>query len=141
MKFTVTKADVWMATIEDREGGAAEKLEPLAKAGANLEFILVHRLPEQAGKGVAYVAPIEGIRAITAAQDAGFEKVVNFCKLRIEGADQPGLCAVVTRAVANAGISLRGLTSTVIGGRFVAYLTLNKTQDAAKAMSVLNNLT
>ena len=141
MKFTVTKADVWMATIEDREGGAAEKLEPLAKAGASLEFVLVHRLPEQAGKGVAYVAPIEGVRAISVAQEAGFEKVVNFCKLRIEGADEPGLGAEITRAVANAGISLRGLTSTVIGGKFVAYLTLDKTQDAAKAMSVLNNLT
>src|SRR5918999_1147470 len=40
MALKVAKADVWAVTIDDRPGGAAEKLETLSKAGANLEMLL-----------------------------------------------------------------------------------------------------
>ena len=44
MALKVTKADIWAATLEDRAGGAAERLEALSKAGANLEMVLArHR--------------------------------------------------------------------------------------------------
>ena len=48
MPLKVTKADVWAATIEDRAGGAADQLEKLSKAGANLEMLLARRSAEQA---------------------------------------------------------------------------------------------
>ena len=38
MALKVSKADVWAVTIDDRPGGAAEKLETLSRAGANLEM-------------------------------------------------------------------------------------------------------
>jgi len=34
MKFKVSRADMWSATIEDQPGGAARVLDPVAKAGA-----------------------------------------------------------------------------------------------------------
>jgi len=33
MGFLISDVKVWVATIEDRPGGLARKLEPLAKAG------------------------------------------------------------------------------------------------------------
>ena len=36
MALKVAKCEVWAVTIDDRPGGAAEKLETLSKAGANL---------------------------------------------------------------------------------------------------------
>ncbi len=41
MALKATRVDVWTATVEDRPGGGAEKLEALAEGGANLEFVLM----------------------------------------------------------------------------------------------------
>jgi hypothetical protein len=51
-----------MTTQEDRAGGTAVKLEPLAKAGANLEFVLAQHMPEHTDKGIAFIAPVKGPR-------------------------------------------------------------------------------
>jgi len=40
MKLDVVREDVWAVGIEDRPGDLAEKLEALAQAGANLEFVI-----------------------------------------------------------------------------------------------------
>ena len=40
MKLKVSRAEMWSATIEDQAGGAAAVLEPVAKAGADFEFVL-----------------------------------------------------------------------------------------------------
>lgn len=140
MKLKVTRVDVWNATIEDRAGGAAEKLEPLAKAGANFEFVLTRRTPEQPGKGIVFVAPVKGTKITKAAQEAGLTKPVDIYSVRIEGADKPGQCARITRALADAGISFRGLSATAIGRKFVSYLALDSANDVAKAVSALKKL-
>ena len=140
MKLKVSRGDTWMATIEDRAGGAAEKLKPLAQAGADLEFVLVQRTPERDGKGIVTVAPIRGFKVIKAAEAAGFEKPQSLCRVRIEGPDKPGLAAKITGAVAGVGISFRRLTQVAIRGRFVAYLALDSVEDAEKAMRVLKKL-
>ena len=38
MKLKVSRTDVWAATIDDRPGGLADKLDALAAAGANLKL-------------------------------------------------------------------------------------------------------
>jgi len=43
MKFKVSRADMWSATIEDQPGGAARVLDPVAKAGANSEFAFARK--------------------------------------------------------------------------------------------------
>ena len=43
MALKVTKAELWSVTIDDQAGGAAGKIEPLSKAGANFEFVFARR--------------------------------------------------------------------------------------------------
>jgi len=53
MKFKITRAEMWKATIDDRPGGAASVLDPVARAGANLEFALARRAAEDAVRAAA----------------------------------------------------------------------------------------
>jgi hypothetical protein len=140
MKLKVNRVDVWTAAIEDRSGGAAEKLEPLAQAGASFEFVLARRTPEEPGKGILFVAPVKGAKVMKAAQALGLAKREDVCSVRIEGADRPGMMAAVARALGNAGISFRGLSGTAVGRKFVGYVALDTADDATKAASVLRKL-
>ncbi len=140
MKLSVTRMDVWAATIEDRPGGLGEKLEALAAAGANLEFIVSRRAPDKPGKGVAFVTPVKGAKQVKAAQTAGFQRTDSLHSVRLEGADKPGAGASITRALAEAGVNLRGLSAAAIGRNFVCYLALDTAQDATKAAAVLKKL-
>ncbi|HEY0569791.1 MAG TPA: hypothetical protein VGD13_16930 [Xanthobacteraceae bacterium] len=139
MALKVTKADVWATTVEDRAGGAAEKLEALAKAGANLEMVLARR-SDQPGQGVMFVTPVKGAKAVKAAQAAGFGKPENIHSLRIEGGDKPGLGARIARALGDAGVSFRGISAVAIGRKFISYLACDSAEDAAKAIRVLRKL-
>ncbi|MBM4088517.1 MAG: ACT domain-containing protein [Planctomycetes bacterium] len=140
MTVTVTRTDVWAASIADQAGGLAGKLTPLADAGAQLEFVISRRAPEKPGTGVVFVAPLKGAAQLKAAKAAGFEKKANMHSLRIEGPDKPGLGAKLTSALAQAGINLRGLSAAALGKRYVMYLALDTAADASKAMRVLKGL-
>jgi hypothetical protein len=141
MKLDVSRTDTWAATIDDRPGGLAQSLEALAAAGANLEFIIARRTPEQPGQGVVFVTPLKGAKLVKAAKAAGFEKTDSLHTLRLEGPDKPGLCAKITQAVAEAGINLRGLSAAALGRQCVTHLALDTAQDATKAMALLKKLT
>ena len=134
-----SKAQVWVATIEDRAGGVADKLEALAGSGASLEMALARRT-EEPGKGVLFVTPLKGAKATRAAQQAGFALPANIHSVRIEGADRPGLGARIARALGDAGISFRGISATAIGRKFVSYLACDSAEDAAKAVAALKKL-
>ena len=140
MKLKVNRLDVWTGAIEDRSGGAAEKLEPLAQAGANFEFVLARRTPEHPGGGILFVAPVKGAKVMKAAQAVGLAKPGDIYSVRVEGADRPGAMAGIARALADAGISFRGLSATAIGRKFVGYVALDSADAAAKAASVLKKL-
>src|SRR5436853_502873 len=58
MAIKASRNDVWMAVIDDRAGGAAEKLEALAKSGADLEIVFARRTPEHPGQGILFAGPI-----------------------------------------------------------------------------------
>jgi hypothetical protein len=140
MKVNASRTDVWAATIEDRPGGLADKLDALAEAGANLEFIISRRTPEQPGKGVVFVAPLKGAKVVKAARDAGFQKSDSLHSVRLEGTDKPGTGAALSKALADAGLNLRGFSAAAFGKRFVVYLAFDVPQDAAKAVSVLKKI-
>ena len=139
MALKATKAEVWAATIEDRAGGAADKLEALAKAGASLEMLLARRT-DQPGQGVMFVTPVKGAKAVKAAQAAGFGKPENIHSVRVEGSDKPGLGSRIARALGDAGVSFRGVSAVAIGRNFVSYLACDSAEDAAKAIAVLKKL-
>jgi hypothetical protein len=140
MTLKVSRTDTWAATIDDRPGGLADKLAALAAAGANLEVIIARRAPEQRGSGVVFVTPLKGAKQIKAAEAAGFQKTESLHSLRVEGADKPGTGAKLTRALATAGINLRGLSGAALGKRYVTHLALDTAKDAAKAATVLRKL-
>ena len=140
MKLNVSRTDTWAAMIDDRPGGLARKLAALAAAGANLEFIIARRAPEQRGSGVVFVTPLRGAKQVKAAETVGFQKTESLHSLRVEGADKPGMGAKLTEALAKAGVNLRGLSAAAIGKRHVTHLALDTAKDAARAAAVLKKL-
>ena len=140
MKLNVSRTDTWATVIDDRPGGLAVKLAALAAAGANLELIIARRAPEQRDSGVVFVTPLKGAKQIKAAEAAGFQKTESLHSLRVEGADQPGMGAKLTQALAEAGVNLRGLSAAALGKRYVSHLALDTAKDAAKAVAVLKKL-
>ena len=140
MKLKVNRMDTWAAAIDDRPGGVADKLAALAAAGVNLELIIARRAPEQRGSGVVFVTPLKGDKQIKAAGGAGFQKTDSLHTLRVQGADKPGTCAKLTRALAEAGINLRGFSAAALGQQYITHLALDTAADATKAVAVLKKL-
>ena len=137
MPYTVDKVDVWAGTIVDQPGGLAIVLDALEAAGANLEFVIARRRPEKPGKGVVFVAPLKGAAQSRVAKKAKLSKSKSLHSLRVEGPDKPGLGAKMTCALAEAGVSLRGLSAAALGRRCVVYFAFDNGADAAKARRVL----
>jgi len=140
MKITVTKEQVWAATLVDRPGGLQQKLQPLTDAGANLEFLIARRRDERPGEGVVFVTPLKGGKQLKAAGAAGFMAAASLHGLRVEGSDQPGLMARLAGALSAAGINLRGASGAALGRKMVAHLSFDSDADAAAAMRVLKKL-
>jgi len=141
MKLKVSQAEVWAVTIDDRPGGLHEKkLAPLSEAGANLQFVISRRTPEQPGKGVVFVTPIKGAKQTKAAEAAGFQKAAGLYSLRVEGTDKPGVGTAMTEALADAGLNVRGVSGAALGKQFVVYIALDTPDDATRAASILKKL-
>jgi hypothetical protein len=139
MAVDVGRIDVWCGEIEDRSGGLAEKIEAVAAAGANLEFVIARRAPDRPGMGIVFMAPFRGAAQTRAARQAGLDKAPNVYAVRLEGPNQPGFGAAITRSVADAGINLRGLSGTALGRRCAIYLAFDSSEDANQASRVLRN--
>jgi hypothetical protein len=137
MDLLVERVDVWAATIPDQPGGLAEVLRTLRDEGANLQSVIARRAPDQPGKGVVFVTPLQGDREIAAAAEAGFNVTHALHSVRVMGRDRPGIAAELTQMLADAGINLRGFSASVIGTQFVAYLAMDSLQDADKAIEIM----
>src|SRR3989338_1426388 len=125
MNYKIKKFDVWSADLEDHPGSTAEKLKSLANAGANLEFVMARRTPEQPGKGILYVSPLKGKKQVQAAGLSFFVRTSELTAVRIEGQNKPGLGHRLTSAISDAGINLRGLMASVLGKKFVIFLAFD----------------
>lgn len=150
MALKVTKVQVWAGRIEDRPGGLAAVLGPLAEASVNLECMIGRRLhaglpgeagaPAPSGAGVVFVTPIKGKKAQAAASAAGLDPTQTIPTLRIDGSNKAGMSARMTAALGDAGISMRGITGACIGNKFVVYIGFDSAEDADKAAKVLKKL-
>jgi len=137
MDYYVERVDVWAASIQDKPGALAEMLAALRDAGADLDFVIARRAPEQPGTGVVFITPLRGDKEVAAAADLGFNVTKSLHSLRISGENKPGVGAEMTAKLAEAGINLRGFSAAVIGPQFIAYLALDTEADAEKAMKIL----
>src|SRR6516162_5882295 len=71
MPFEVKKLEVWTGEIDDQVGGLASRLEPLANAGVDLQFLVARRQAHLPGRGVVFLSGISGARGTKAAAAAG----------------------------------------------------------------------
>ena len=135
----VEHVDVWSASVADKTGGLSWLLKGLDEAGADFNFIIARRSPENPGSGVVFVTPIIGDREIKAASTLGFSLTRRVVALRFETDDMPGASARLTAMIADAGINIRGLSVAVIGTRFVAYIGFDSSEDAERAVGILQD--
>ncbi|MGD1277466.1 MAG: amino acid-binding protein [Tepidisphaeraceae bacterium] len=138
MKLKITKAKVWSAHIPDRSGSLARVLTALAQGGINLDCVIARREGKR-GKGVVYVTPIKGAKAQRAARTVRV-KPSDVATLRVEGPNRAGGGARMTKAIAQTGVNLRGVSALKAGGNFVAYFGFDTARDAAKAAAALKKL-
>ena len=140
MTLKIKKVDTWAAPLKDTPGTLAAKLDALANAGVNLEFVIARRAPDKPGEGVVFVTPIKGAAGARAARQEGFQKTGSLHTVRIEGSDRKGQGAKVTQALAEQGLNLRGLSGAAVHKTFVAYIALDTAADAAKAIRALKKI-
>lgn len=137
MDVLVEPVDVWAATIPDKPGGLADALAAVREAGADLQFVIARRTPDDPGKGVVFIAPLQGDHEVRAATQAGFGVAQSLHSVRVMGPDRAGVAAEIARALADAGINLRGFSACAIGAQFVAYIAVDTLDDAEKIADAL----
>jgi hypothetical protein len=137
MDLIVEREDVWAAGMDDKPGALATKLEILAEAGADLDFIIARRAPDKPGTGVVFVTPLRGDAEIDAATEIGFSVTSHMHAVRVEGENEKGIAAKITAKLAKARINLSGFSGAVIGRKFVLHLAFRTEEAAAKAVKTL----
>ena len=137
MLVNVSKVDLWSAVIPDQPGSIAQKLEGLAKAGANLDFIMAWRNPARPDQSVISVSPLAGEAQLQAAAAMGFRRSETSGAVRVEAPNEPGMGYRVTQALAMEGLNLKGISTIVVGNQVGIYIALDTPQDAEKAVRVL----
>ena len=140
MSFKLDRVHVWAGEVLDQAGGVAQKLQLLAQAGANLEYIYTRRTPDKPGTGILYVAPITGPLAVRAARSAGLHETDHPVVMRVEGDNSLGLAHRLTQKWASEGLSLHGLTMSVLHDRFVGYVSFDTVSEANRAAAILGDL-
>lgn len=135
MSFTIKSVDVWVTDVTNRPGMLARVLEALRNAGANLDFVIARRVTANTSR--VFVAPIAGRKQLAAAADVGLSRARGMKVLRIEGPDRAGLGADLTRALADQGINLRGVSAASIARKSVCYMAFEGPADAASAARII----
>jgi hypothetical protein len=140
MDLLVEQVDVWAATIDDSPGGLARKLNALRESGADLQVVIARRAPDVPGKGVVFVAPLQGDRETNSAAKAGFSIAQGMHSVRVMGPDRAGIAAELTQKLSDAGINLRGFSASVIGTQFVTFIAMDSSDDVELAIDALHTL-
>jgi hypothetical protein len=140
MGFKLDRIHVWSGEVQDEAGGVMKKLAMLAQAGSNLEYIYTRRNADRPGTGVLYVAPVTGPLQVRAAKSAGLHETDQPVVLRVEGDNSQGLAHRLTTQWAEAGLSLHGMMMSVLGAKFVGYVSFDTVQDANRAAAILGDL-
>jgi hypothetical protein len=136
MAITVKKITLWRREVENRPGAMASVLDPLAKAGANLQVAMAYRYPGSGTQAAIELYPIAGKKLTAAAQAAGLS-ASSIPTLLVEGDDKPGLGAAQAKAIADAGINLSFIIAQVCGKKYSAIFGFESDSDASKATGLI----
>lgn len=140
MAMQAERVNVWAGSIEDKPGGLAEVLKALAEAGAELQYVMARRAPDKPGTGVVFLSPVKGAKQTRAAKRMGLHKSKSIYAVRAEGPDRAGLGAEITGALAEKGVNIRGVSASTLGRKFVLWMALDSSADAAKAVRIVKGL-
>jgi hypothetical protein len=136
MPVQVKRITLWWKELENRTGSLAATLEPVAKAGADLEIVMGYCYPGDRAKAAVEVYPVANKKATAAAQSAGLSASAIPAVL-VQGDNRAGLGHAITKAVADAGVNLDFLVAQVIGRKFSAVLGFENDADASKATTLI----
>jgi len=140
MDLEVERVDVWAASLKDENGSLASLLQGLHRAGTDLQFVIARRSGEAPGKGVVFVTPLQSEPERLAATRLGFSVTQSLQSIRIRGRDRAGILSELMQALAEGGINLRGLSASVVGSQFIAYVGVDSPDAVAKAIDILGRL-
>jgi hypothetical protein len=140
MPIKVKRITLWRKELENRAGTLAEALEPLAKAGADLQVVMGYCYPGDRMKAAVEVFPIGNKKTTAAAQGAGLA-ASGIPALHVEGENRTGLGHSIARALAEAGVNLDFLVAQVIGRKYSAVLGFESDADVVKASELIKKAT
>ena len=140
MELLLEKEDVWVASLDDNPGALGAMLGLLADAGANLDFMIARRAPEEPGSAVVFVTPLRTDPEIQAGDEAGFSVTRKTHSVRVQGRDEPGVAARIAKAIGEAGFNMAGFSCAKRGAAFVAHIRLDTMEDRDAVMTLLSAL-
>jgi hypothetical protein len=140
MAATVKNIVLWRKEVDNQAGVLAKTLEPLAKAGGDLQVVMGYRYPGNEAKAVIELHPVAGKKLTTAAEQAELAPP-SIPALLVEGDNRPGLGHTIAAAVAEAGVNLNFLVAHVVGRRYAATLGFETEPDAKKAAALIKKAT
>jgi hypothetical protein len=136
MPVTVKKITLWRRDLENRPGALARVLDPVARAGADLQVAMGYRIPGQEDRAVIELAPVEGRRSTSAAEEAGL-RPSDIPTLIVQGDNRVGLGRQLAQEMGDAGINLAFLVALVVGRRYSGVFGFESDADAQKAADIL----
>jgi hypothetical protein len=136
MPMTVKRITLWRKELENTPGTLAGTLEPLAKAGADLQVVMGYRFPGEPAKAAVELYPVANKKATQAAQAAGLA-ASGIPVVLVEGDNRAGLGHSITSAIAGAGVNLDFLVAHVIGRKYSAVIGFANDADADKATPLI----
>ena len=140
MSVTVKNISLWRKEAENQVGTLAHTLEPVTKAGANLQILMGYRYPGEGTKAAIELYPVAGKKATAAASEAGLS-ASSIPTLLVEGDDRPGIGLAIAQAISKAGINMTFLVAQAIGRRFTAVLGFESEADAKTAVPLIKQAT
>ncbi len=134
MGYAFAKVDVWVGDILNRPGSLARVLEALDAAGADLEFLVARQVSRNTSR--VFLSPLRTAAQRRAAADVGLVRAENMHSMRIEGPNKPGLAARISRALADAGLNIRGVSAARQNAKVALYFGFSSADDLKAAVRV-----
>jgi hypothetical protein len=136
MAVTVKRVTLWRSEVENRPGELARALEPIARAGTDLQVVMGYRYPGNETKAAIEVYPITGRKAAAAAEAGGLS-ASSIPTLHVQGDNRAGLGYEIANTLANAGVNMSFHVAQVVGGRFSAILGFETDAAAGRAATLI----
>lgn len=140
MSLAVKKIVLWRKEVDNQVGVLAGTLEPLTKAGADLQVLMGYRYPGNEAKAMIELHPVVGKKLTAAAEQAGLS-ASSIPTLLVEGDNKRGLAHKIAQALGDAGLNLTFLVAHVIGRRYAATIGFATEDDAKKAAALIKKAT